>query len=119
MAILTSHTLDSVSGLSASGIRVQFFQHIKENKKEEIFDVRTNEEGRISEIFEPEKLEPSEYELVFYIGEYLSKKKLREENPLLDIVVFRIKVTDYERRYHIPILISPHSYTIWWSRDIA
>ena len=115
MAILSSHTLDSVSGLSASGVRVEFFRLLGKNGKEKVFEVRTNEEGRISENFDSEGHQASDYELVFHIGEYLSERKNREDNPLIDTVVMRIRVTDHDRRYHIPVLISPHSYTVWWS----
>ena len=115
MATLSSHTLDSVSGLSATGVRIQLFRLLGECDKEQVFDTRTNEEGRLSETFESRGSPVEDYELVFHSGEYMSRKNLQEENPVMDSVVIHLKVRDFERRYHIPVLIAPHNYTVWWS----
>jgi len=52
MAILSTHTLDSVSGNSAKDVRVQLFRILGKCEKELVFDTRTNKEGRLSETFE-------------------------------------------------------------------
>ena len=115
MAILSTHTLDSVSGNSAKDVRVQLFRLLGENKKELVFDTCTNKEGRLSETFHSGGAETEDYELVFHSGDYLGQKNIQEENPVMDSVVIRLNVHDFERRYHIPLLIAPHNYTVWWS----
>ena len=115
MAILSTHTLDSVSGNSATNVRVQLFRLRGDYHKELIFDTRTNQEGRLSETFESGGSAAEEYELVFHIGVYLGQQNLQEANPVIDSVVIRLNVSDFEQRYHIPLLIAPHNYTIWWS----
>ena len=115
MAILSTHTLDSVSGNSAKNVRVQLFRLMGDFEKELVFDTRTNQEGRISETFESVSAATKDYELVFHSGEYFGEKNLQEENPIMDSVVIRLNVSDFERRYHIPLLIAPHNYTVWWS----
>ena len=115
MVILSTHTLDSVSGNSAKNVRVQLFRLLSEREKELVFDARTNQEGRLSETFESDGAPMANYELVFHSGEYLGQKYILEENPLMDSIVIRLNVLDFERRYHIPLLIAPHNYTVWWS----
>ena len=110
MAILSTHTLDSVSGNSATNLRVQLFRLLEDCEKELVFDTRTNQEGRLSETFESGGAAAEDYELVFHSGDYLGQK-----NPVMDSVVIRLNVRDFERRYHIPLLIAPHNYTVWWS----
>ena len=115
MAILSTHTLDSVSWNSAKNVRVQLFRLLEDCEKELVFDTRTNQEGRLSETFESGGTVAEEYELVFHSGDYLGQKNLQEENPVMDSVVIRLNVRDFERRYLIPLLIAPHNYTVWWS----
>ena len=115
MAILSTHTLDSASGDSASNVRVQLFRVLGDGKMEMLFDARTNQEGRLSETFESAGSPTEDYELVFHSGEYLGKQNLKEEKPVMDSVVIRLNIQDFEGRYHIPLLIAPHSFTLWWS----
>ncbi len=115
MAILSTHTLDSVSGNSATNVRVQLFRLLEDCKRELVFDTRTNQEGRLSETFESGGAAAEDYELIFHSGDYLGEQNLQEVNPVMDSVVIRLNVSDFERRYHIPLLIAPHNYTVWWS----
>ena len=115
MAILSTHTLDSVSGNSATNVRVQLFRLLGDCEKELIFDTRTNQEGRLSETFKSSGDAAEDYELIFHSGDYLGEQNLQEVNPVMDSVVIRLNVRDFERRYHIPLLIAPHNYTVWWS----
>ena len=115
MAVLSTHTLDSVSGNSAINVRVQLFRLLEDCEKELVFDTRTNQEGRLSETFESGGVKAEDYELVFHTGDYLGQKIFQEENPVMNLVVIRLNVRDFERRYHIPLLIAPHNYTVWWS----
>ena len=115
MAILSTHTLDSVSGNSANNVRVKLFRLLGDCEKELVFDTCTNQEGRLSETFKSSGDVAEEYELVFHSGDYLGQQNLQEANPVMDSVVIRLNVRDFERRYHIPLLIAPHSYTVWWT----
>ena len=115
MAIISTHTLDSVSGNSAKNVRVQLFRVLGDCKRELVLDTRTNQEGRLSETFESGGAVTEDFELIFHSGDYLEEQKLQEGNPVMDSVVIRMNVSDFKRRYHIPLLIAPHSYTVWWT----
>ena len=114
MAILSTHTLDSVSGNSATNVRVQLFRMLGDLKRELVLDSRTNQEGRLSETFQSAGAATEDYELIFHVGDYLGEQNLQEVYPVMDSVVIRLNVSNFDRRYHIPLLIAPHNYTVWW-----
>ena len=48
MAVISSHVLDSVKGISAAGIRVEFFQLSEDRSAQRLFETHSDSEGRIS-----------------------------------------------------------------------
>ena len=54
------------------------------------------------------------YELVFDVGEYFSGQKLTQVGtPFLDLVPVRFGIADGNANYHIPLLVSPWSYSTY------
>lgn len=115
MALITSHILNSISGMSAIGIRTQLFRIDENDTRYQIFDVQTDDEGRISQTVSSDYLnEDCEYELVFYTSEYFSDKN-SENLSSMSKVVLRFSIDDVTKRYHMPIMLAPHSYSVWSS----
>jgi len=111
MAVISSHILDSVSGRSAAGIRCQLLQLQQGEPRQVVFDVTADHEGRISETLPLDEGNiGSEFELVVHAAEYF-----QSETAVVAAVVIRFIVNDADRRYHLPIMLSPHSYSTWWS----
>ena len=69
MSAISSHILDSITGSSAVGIRVQLFKLNAQNQSELVFDVISDREGRISENVDVD-IEQA-FELVFHSADYL------------------------------------------------
>jgi 5-hydroxyisourate hydrolase len=111
MAIISSHILDSVSGKSAAGIRCQLLQLTPPEQKQVVFDVIADHEGRISETVpvDEDRL-GCEFELVMHAADYF-----QSDTALVPVVVIRFIVNDADGRYHLPVMLSPHSYSTWWS----
>jgi len=110
MATISSHILDSVSGISAVGIRCQLFQ-LDGDLRQPVFDVLADAEGRISETVTVDADDPgSEFELVMHAGDYFGAI-----DALVPCVVIRFVIDDDCRRYHMPVMLAPHSYSTWWS----
>jgi 5-hydroxyisourate hydrolase len=112
MATISSHVLDSVVGDHARAIAIDC---IRVSDRHTLFSSIANEEGRISEQVE---IEPdTEYELVFHTAAYFANRsKLPSDGgQILNSVVVRLQMPDPQGKYHIPVMISPHSYNIWWS----
>ena len=117
MAIISSHILDAVHGCSASGIRVQCHSIMNHQEFKLFFDVNANEEGRImEELFFPDSGDNS-FQLVFFSDEYFRKKtrKVLGKRQIVQEIVIRLVLPDPEIRYHVPVIIGPHSNTFWWS----
>ena len=115
MATVSSHILDSVSGDHATGIRCQLFRLSKESDRLLVFDVKADDEGRISESVEIEKANrDAKFELVIHNAAYFSMQSI-DDDSMVETIVIRFVMTDSHKRYHMPVMLSPHSYSTWWS----
>ncbi|MEM7112737.1 MAG: hydroxyisourate hydrolase [Chloroflexota bacterium] len=112
MATISSHVLDSVMGDHARGIRIQCFQVGEETA---VFDIIANEQGRINSDIQIPAPETT-YELIFHTAAYFAAQpEIPNPGQIMNEVVVRFTVPDSSSRIHIPLVLSPHSYTIWWS----
>jgi len=114
MAIISSHVLDSLVGTHASGIRVECYQRTPDGKSTLVFDVEATLDGRISEAIEV--VPDAEYELVFHSADYYNSRQLPDDGyQIINSVVLRISMPNADANCHLPIMLSPHSYSVWWS----
>lgn len=110
MATVSSHILDSVSGKSAAGIRCQLFC-LAGDSRQAVFDVRADADGRISETLDVDAGDLGcEFELVMHAADYFGAT-----DAVVRCVVIRLVIDDDDRRYHMPVMLAPHSYSTWWS----
>ena len=111
MATLSSHLLDSTNGTHASGVKVLVYQINSSGEKKLFLETITDEGGRILKDMD---LTPDdckcEYEMVCDIASYFSKKNIVSE------VTVKFKMEDPVKKYHLPLIISPNGYSIWWSK---
>ena len=110
MATLSSHLLNSVNGTHANDVEVIIYQ-IRSNGEKKVFcQTKTDVGGRVLKEFKlnDEDCE-SEYEMICKTGDYFSEKKIISE------ITVKFKMPDPSKKYHIPIIISPNGYSIWWS----
>jgi len=115
MATVSSHILDSVNGKSAVGIRSQLFQLVSDSERKLIFDVVADQEGRIAETVLIDNANSGcEFELVFHGAEYFRTQGL-DAGSMVRMVVLRFVMDGEQQRYHMPVMLSPHSYSTWWS----
>lgn len=107
MATVSSHILDSIAGKSAVGIRVELVRIVSESERQSIFDILSDKEGRISETVEAQDCE---YELIFHTADYFSV----DHSPVSKAII-RFNMHDKDKRYHMPMMLAPHSHSVWWS----
>ena len=74
----------------------------------------TNADGRTEyPLLQDELMQTGEYELEFDIGEYFKDRGIESQEPaFLDTVVIRFAV-HAEQHYHVPLLVSPWSYSTY------
>ena len=113
MGRLTTHVLDTMSGLPAAGLKIELWQvggddmHLK--------TLVTNDDGRVdSPILEDADFQTGTYELRFHAGDYLRQGGVNLPDPaFLDIVPIRFGIADADAHYHVPLLVSPYGYSTY------
>ena len=111
MATLSSHLLNSVNGTHASGVKIVINQINPSGESKIFLETETDSSGRILKDFELSKNDcDCEYEMVCKTSDYFSEKRIVSE------IVIKFKMEDPEKKYHLPIIISPNGYSIWWSQ---
>jgi len=115
MAIVSSHTLNSVDGTHAGGIAVTLYKLGSNGTSVVVFQTATDDGGRFSETVEAPDANAT-YELVFETGNYFAAAGQQTTRPQnLREIVIRLSMPDPEERYHLPLMLAPNSYSVWWS----
>jgi 5-hydroxyisourate hydrolase len=111
---LTTHILDTARGLPASGIEIKLWSIDPNSPHLPILikSVITNSDGRAPLLSDGE-LKTGVYELVFAIADYFSEFYESNSLPFLDQVPIRFGVANPDQNYHVPLLISPWSYSTY------
>ena len=113
MTKLTTHVLDIYSGKPGKGIKVDLY-YIKNNKKEKLNSVILNNDGRTDKaLIEGENFKEGKYELVFFVGDYFKKITETSKIPFLDDVIIKFGISNATQHYHVPLLVSPWSYSTY------
>ena len=111
---LTTHVLDTANGKPGEGIMIVFSVLEGETYKL-LTTVTTNADGRNAQpLLTPENMKAGKYQLVFYVGEYFTKLGTQLPNPpFLEKAIIQFGMADATAHYHVPILVSPWSYTTY------
>ncbi len=111
---LTTHVLDTARGCPAAGMKIVLYR-IEPAGRELLAAMHTNDDGRTdTPILPKQNFETGEYELEFMAGDYLRATGQATESPLfLDLIPIRFGVADASAHYHVPLLLSPYSYSTY------
>ncbi len=113
MTKLTTHVLDVYSGKPGNGIKVELY-YLKDNDRKKIKSIILNNDGRAEEpLIEGVNFIEGKYEIVFFIGDYFKKIINSKKIPFLDDVIIRFGISNSKEHYHIPLLVSPWSYSTY------
>ena len=113
MTKLTTHVLDVYSGKPGKGLKVELY-YISNNKRNKINTFILNNNGRTDEpLVEGNNFKEGQYELVFFVGDYFKKITEVPKIPFLDDVVIRFGISNPKEHYHVPLLVSPWSYSTY------
>jgi 5-hydroxyisourate hydrolase len=100
---LTTHVLDTRDGRPAAGMKIELYSLGKLLKT-----VTTNADGRTdSPLLDANEFAAGNYELLFFVGDYFGERRF------LDRVPVRFTIDDAEAKYHVPLLVSPWSYSTY------
>ena len=104
---LTTHVLDTAAGRPAAGIPLELAR-VDGEAREVLRELTTDEDGRTDgPLLAGDELRAGTYELVFSVGEHFGGE------GFLDRVPVRFTVADAGAHYHVPLLVSPWSYSTY------
>ncbi len=114
MGKLTTHVLDTAYGVPAAGVTIELIE-ISANKRIHIKTVITNADGRCdAPLLDGDNFKPGSWEIIFHVAEYFSSKgETLAEPPFLDEITIRFGISDEDEHYHVPLLVSPWSYSTY------
>ncbi len=114
MAKLTTHVLDLRDGLPAAGVKVEL--HALDAAAPEFLAVTvTNDDGRCpSPLLEGEAMKAGRYCLSFHVADYYRARGIPLPTPpFVDVVVIHYGIAAPGQTYHVPLLVSPWSYSTY------
>lgn len=114
MGQLTTHVLDISAGVPAAGIRIELHGLLQEAPVL-LARVSTGRDGRCAApLLAGLDLRAGRYALTYYLAEYFRGRGVDSPQPaFLEDVVVRIGIARPEEHYHVPLLISPWSYSVY------
>ena len=116
MGKLSTHVLDTARGCPAAGVGYLLYRVERVDDAEKHMELAsgvTNADGRTDQpLLAGEGFAAGVLELRFNVGAYL-QTHAPDEPAFFDWVTIRFVVSDASANYHVPLLLSPWSYTTY------
>ncbi|GAA5534278.1 hydroxyisourate hydrolase [Deinococcus aluminii] len=110
---LTTHVLDTARGRPAAGVQVELYA-VDGGERRKVTEAVTNSDGRTdAPLIERGSLQPGTYELTFHVAPYYEGFEAAPQVPFLDLVTLRFTVSDTSGHYHVPLVMTPWSYSTY------
>lgn len=107
---LSTHVLDLSAGKPAGGMKIRLLALNADPVL--LKDTRTNQDGRTeAPLLALGELKAGAYRLQFFVREYFSAQGI--ECPFLEVVSVDFHVADASASYHVPLLVTPWSYSTY------
>ncbi len=114
MGKLTTHVLDTSRGAPGAGIEVRLYRAGTDGY-ELVAQTITNDDGRCTApLLDGSAFLVGRYRLVFAAGAYFRRVGSALPNPpFIDEVTLDFGIADIRAHYHVPLLVSPWSYSTY------
>ena len=91
------------------------FNKAKVDPKKKLIEFKMNFERdlKLGDTITVEHFKEGEYELVFFVGDYFKNIPNLPKIPFLNEVTIRFGVSNPKEHYHVPLLVSPWSYSTY------
>ncbi len=111
MSAITTHVLDLVAGLPATGMAVSLWRRNPGDSWVHLADGLTDDDGRVSDLLPAGGLsDPGVYRLSFQVEEYFAVRGEPTFYPTVDIT---FAAEDSAGHYHVPLLLSRFGYSTY------
>jgi 5-hydroxyisourate hydrolase len=113
MGKLTTHVLNTAAGVPAAGMRIEL--RALAGPQPLIGVMHTNADGRCpTPLLDGNAFRPGRYSLAFHVAAYFRALGVElAEPPFLDEVIIQFGIADGTQNYHVPLLVSPWSYSTY------
>jgi len=115
MAGLTTHVLDTTGGRPAGGVEIELHALMPDGGRVLIARALTNADGRTqAPLIAAGDARVGAFELSFHVGDYFRAQGVSlPDPPFLDVVPIRFAVADPKAHYHVPLVVTPWSYSTY------
>lgn len=113
---LTCHVLDTANGCPAANMRVQLHRITPKENAGLLKEFKTNDDGRLpgGPALKGDDFLVGKYQWIFFVGDYFARKNTQTCGiPFLDEIPLTFGMDDPEEHYHVPLLVSPWSYSTY------
>jgi 5-hydroxyisourate hydrolase len=111
MGHLSTHVLDTAEGRPAGGMAVSLSRGDGTLIKRVVLNADGRNEGPL---LQGDELQAGAYRLSFEVAAYFRAQGVQlPEPPFLDVVHLDFGVADVNAKYHVPLLVSPWSYSTY------
>jgi 5-hydroxyisourate hydrolase len=116
MGHLSTHVLDTAHGCPAAGMRVTLQRVQADGSAQTVKTLTLNADGRNDggPLLDAASMETGRWRLVFEVAPYFRARGVElPEYPFVDSVQLDFGIADKAGHYHVPLLVSPYSYSTY------
>lgn len=115
MTGLTTHILDTANGCPAAAVKLALYACPAAGARTLVKQATTNADGRTdAPLLDAVGMQAGVWELEFHIADYFRQANTPlDEPPFLDVITLRFGIADTTAHYHVPLLVSPRSYSTY------
>jgi 5-hydroxyisourate hydrolase len=115
MGHLSTHVLDTAHGCPAAGMQVTLQRLDDSGTPTTLREVTLDADGRAGgPLLDANTMAAGRYRLLFNVAPYFRARGLQlPEPPFIDVVQLDFGMADAGGHYHVPLLVSPWSYSTY------
>lgn len=116
MGKLSTHVLDTAHGCPAAGMAVALQRRRADGAFDTVRTLTLNADGRNDggPLLGPDDMAVGAWRLVFEVAAYFRARGVQlPEPPFIDVVNLDFGIADAAGHYHVPLLVSPYSYSTY------
>ncbi len=114
MGHLSTHVLDTANGCPAAGMKI-CLQHLQGDQAVTVKSLTLNHDGRADgPLLSASEMALGRWRLLFEVAPYFRGRGVElPEPPFIDTVQLDFGIADAASHYHVPLLVSPYSYSTY------
>ncbi|MBE7418775.1 MAG: hydroxyisourate hydrolase [Ideonella sp.] len=116
MGHLSTHVLDTAHGCPAAGMKVTLLRVADDGRTQPVKTVTLNQDGRNDggALLDTAAMAVGRWRLVFEVAGYFRARGVAlSDPPFIDQVQLDFGIADAAGHYHVPLLVSPYSYSTY------